>query len=153
MIILIISDIYILLRRRVGKDEIMKKLSKILTLILVVATLLTAFVIVAAASEEGEPAYVNVAYGTYDSTFESYTVGNAIGVESTAKVDVNGDGTKEEVYPNYKDFTTATGERYIKIAEAYPGGNKYLSIKGTPQSSHPIVYTYLNTSGDRKSVV
>ena len=150
MIILIISDIYILLRRRVGKDEIMKKLSKILTLILVVATLLTAFVIVAAASEEGEPAYVNVAYGTYDSTFESYTVGDAIGVESTAKVDVNGDGTKEEVYPNYKDFTTATGERYIKIAEAYPGGNKYLSIKGTHQSSHPIVYTYLNTSGTFK---
>ena len=95
----------------------MKRFSKILTLILALAAILTAFTVVALAEGETEPGFVRP-FATY--TFNGYTVGNSW--ETSQGVGTGG---------------------AITVQEAYPGGNKYLQVVGSSNSTSTLNYSYM----------
>ncbi len=109
----------------------MKRFSKILTLILVLIAILTAFTVVALA--ETEENAVKDPGGFSNFTFENGTVGSGWGTSSGN--DGYGGG--------------------ITIAEAYPGGNKYLRLVYSslnPNTNKDYSYTrYSDLGGGNNS--
>ena len=101
----------------------MKRFSKILTLILALVIIVTAFTVVALA--EDEPTYyVKTGAHQVDLTFDSFPV--------DYKFEIAG-----------KASTTGS---YIRVKEAYPGGNKYLELYGTGSESET---RYTTTVGEK----
>ena len=111
----------------------MKRFSKTLTLILVLIAILTAFTVVALADEPEDPSAVKDPGGFSNLTFENDTVGSNWGTSSGN--DGYGGG--------------------ITIAEAYPGGNKYLRLVYSslnPNTNKDYVYTrYSDLGGGNNS--
>ena len=95
----------------------MKRFSKILTLILALAAILTAFTVVALAEGETEPGFVRPFAAT---TFNGYTVGASW--ETSQGV---GDGGA------------------LTVQEAYSGGNRYLQVVGSSNSKSSLNYSYM----------
>ena len=98
----------------------MKKFSKILTLVLALVIIVTAFTVVALADNEVEPKRYSLNAG-YDYTFESGTVGGITGFNW---------GSKQ------------AKDDFVQIREAYDGGNKYLWLSGNAYNENASVYTY-----------
>lgn len=105
----------------------MSKFKKILVLTLMLALMLTAFVVASLAAEE--PKAVNVGGHKTDTTFESFAVGSS---------------------PFTKQNTGANGGIYV--SEAYPGGNKYLEIVGTTGATSNLHYsTFISDDYTRRT--
>ena len=97
----------------------MKRFSKILTLILALVAIVTAFTVVALAEDAAEPKAVNVGGFRLETHFdhEYWTIGKVWGSNSGS-----------------------LGDGEIKVNEAYPGGNKFLHITGTGTSTTTLRY-------------
>ena len=97
----------------------MKRFSKILTLILALVIIVTAFTVVALAEDAAEPKAVNVGGFRLETHFdhEYWTIGKVWGTSSGS-----------------------VGDGEIKVNEAYPGGNKFLHITGTATSTTTLRY-------------
>ena len=113
----------------------MKRFSKILTLILALAVIVTAFTVVALAEDAAEPKAVNV--GGFelqtDFTHANWVVG------STKWGTVSGG-------------SSGSGTSSILVGEAYPGGNKFLLITGTSGSTTRTEYnTFFGNTATGKS--
>ena len=99
----------------------MKKFSKILTLILALVVIVTAFTVVALA--ETEPTTANPAAAQIDFEHANWTVGKVWGTVAGS---------------------AGTGD--LKVAEAYSGGNKYLEIVGSTNSTATARYNNFFTN-------
>ena len=97
----------------------MKRFSKILTLILALVIIVTAFTVVALAEDAAEPKAVNVGGFRLETHFdhEYWTVGKVWG-----------------------DKSGTLGDGDIMVNQAYPGGNKFLNITGSSTSNSSLRY-------------
>ena len=97
----------------------MKRFSKILTLILALVIIVTAFTVVALAEDAAEPKAVNVGGFRMETHFdhEYWTVGKVWG-----------------------DKSGTLGDGDIMVNQAYPGGNKFLNITGSSTSNSSLRY-------------
>ena len=106
----------------------MKRFSKILTLILALVTILTAFTVVALAAE---PGYTNQKGHQADLTFES-AVADQMPTNLTNQ-DIPEDGG-------------------IFVREAYPGGNKYLELSAASTTTGKAGLSYNTTVGTKYAI-